>query len=251
MKWYLIDSGFFNGEKNMAYDLAMMDFAKRGNAILRLYGWHPPALSLGKFQKLESVDVGNVRKQGFDLVRRPSGGRAVLHMDEVTYAFAVPESFLPKSVLKSYMEISQALISGLKKLGLEVYMAQRTNDRYTDFAACFATTSLHEIMVDGKKLIGSAQTRKNGVVLQHGSIPMLSHIDEYVKCFNLNEKDREILKKRLYRKTTCVLEHVQVKEDDVKKAILHGFSEKFGVEFSPLNEGLEWEKHVMEVKLWD
>ncbi|WP_051962577.1 lipoate--protein ligase family protein [Mesoaciditoga lauensis] len=253
MKWLFWNSGSLSGEKNMALDLAMTERAKYENVILRLYGWNPPALSLGKFQKVDEINLESVKEQGFDIVRRPSGGRAVLHIDELTYAIAIPQSLVSKSVLRSYMEISQALVIGLKKLGLDVYMArERSNERYTDFAACFATTALHEVMIEGKKLIGSAQVRRDGVVLQHGSIPLHSHIEEYVRCFKLSSESAELLKKRLYQKTTSISEYIKVKRNDVVKAILEGFSERFGIDFIPAKgviDELDWEKYVREVKV--
>jgi lipoate-protein ligase A len=252
MNWYFMDSGPLSGEENMALDLAMMEVAREGNVLLRMYSWKPPTLSLGKFQKLDDINVEMVRNQGFDMVRRPSGGRAVLHMDEVTYAIALPEEYLSKSVLRSYMEISTALVVGLKKLGLDVYMMrERSKERYTDFAACFATTALHEVMIDGKKLIGSAQTRKEGAILQHGSIPIHSHIEEYVNCFELDEREKQLLKKRLSQKTTSISEHTHANNDEVKAAILKGFSEKFDVNFTHFNRELSWEKYVLDVKIWD
>ncbi len=252
MKWYIMNYKVSSGVENMARDLAMMEIAKKGDAALRLYGWKVPTLSLGKFQKLEEINVKVVEEQGFEMVRRPSGGRAVLHMDELTYAVVLPEAYLSKSVIKSYMEISKALVNGLKELGLNVYMArERSKERYTDFAACFATTSLHEIMIDGKKLVGSAQTRKDGVILQHGSIPLHSHIEEYVKCFNLDDSKADLLKRRLADKTTCIFDHIQTNVQKVRTAILYGFSKTFNTQLVPFLNELEWKKYVTEVKIWD
>lgn len=252
MKWYLVDSGEMNGEENMATDLAMMDVAKEGTPILRLYGWNPPSLSLGKFQRAEEINFDYLREKGYSVVRRPSGGRAVLHQDEVTYAVTVPEHMLFKSVIRSYLEISRALVEGLNAMGLRCKIArEHSKERYTDFAACFATTSIHEIMIDGRKLVGSAQTRKDGVILQHGSIPMKCHFEEYANCFSLLHDHSEDLKKRLENSTTCVLEHKSLNFEDVKRAIIIGFEKVLEVKFVPFDDEFDWKKYVTDVKVWD
>ena len=252
MKWYLVDSAEMNGEENMAIDLAMMDVAKEGTPILRLYGWNPPALSIGKFQRMEEINRDYVRRKKYSIVRRPSGGRAVLHQDEVTYAVAVPEHMLFKSVIRTYLELSKALVEGLNMMGLGCEIArERSKERYTDFAACFATTSIHEIMIDGKKLVGSAQTRKDGIILQHGSIPMRCHFEEYASCFSLTHNRVEALKERLESSTTCVLEHKNLSFEDVKRAVINGFEKMFKAEFVPFKDEFDWEKYVPDVKIWD
>ncbi len=252
MKWYVVDSGEMNAEENMATDLVMMEAAKADAAILRLYEWNPPALSLGKFQKAEEINSDYLKSKGYSVVRRPSGGRAVLHKDEVTYAFVAPEHVLFKSVIRTYLEISRALVEGLNTTGLECEISrEHSKEHYSDFAACFATTSIHEIMIDGKKLVGSAQTRKNGIILQHGSIPMKCHFDEYVNCFSLTHDRKEDLKKRLENSTTCVLEHKKLSFEDVKRAVVRGFEKKFNAEFVPLRDEFDWKKYVPDVRIWD
>ncbi len=236
----------------MSIDLAMMDTVQNGTPILRLYEWDIPTLSLGKFQNLDEINVDYLKKMGFGLVRRPSGGRAVLHYDELTYAVAVPESMMPKSIIKTYLEISKALVKGLNAIGLNCEIAkEHVKERYTKFAACFATTSLHEITIDSKKFIGSAQTRRNGVVLQHGSIPMKCHFNEYANSFKTTQEQVKILAKRLEKSTTCVSKHVNVGIEDVKNAVINGFCSVFGAEFVPFYEEIDWKKHVMDVKIWD
>ncbi len=251
MKWYLVDSGDADGEKNMAVDLAMINVAKRGTPILRIYGWNPPAFSIGKFQKMEEINSDFLRKKGYSIVRRPSGGRAVLHHDEVTYAVALPEYMLFKSVIRTYLELSKALVEGLNTMGLKCEIARkRSKERYTDFAACFATTSIHEIMINGKKFVGSAQTRKDGMILQHGSIPMKCHFEEYANCFSLSHSLMEILEERLKNSTTCTLEHKKLDLDDVKHAVIKGFEKVFKAEFVPFKDEFNWRKYVSDVKIW-
>ncbi len=252
MHWYLIESGFLRGEENMAMDLAMMDLASRGTPILRLYGWGPPALSLGKFQDSEEVNMEFLKKNSYDLVRRPSGGRAVLHLDEVTYSVCIPESMASRSVIRTYLEISKALVNGLEKIGLKCEIKrERPEESYTKSSACFATTSLHEVTAEGKKLIGSAQTRRNGVVLQHGSIPLKNHVKEYAESFNLEEKERVKMIERLESSTTCVLDHIDADFDNVKNSVAEGFSKTFNVDLVRFGDELPYEKHLKEVKIWD
>lgn len=251
MKWYLIDDGAFDGERNMSIDLAMMNIAQKGIPILRLYEWSTPTLSLGKFQDLDEINVDYLKKMGFGLVKRPSGGRAVLHYDELTYAVVAPESMMPKNIMMTYLEISKALIKGLNTIGLNCEIAkEHPKERYTKFAACFATTSLHEITIDNKKFIGSAQTRGNGVLLQHGSIPMKCHFNEYANSFKITQEQVKILVKRLEKTTTCVSEHINVGIEDVKNAVINGFRSVFCAEFVSFYEKIYWKKHVMDVKIW-
>ena len=249
--WYLIEFGTFPGVENMAIDMAMMDIArKKSIPVLRFYSWEPATLSLGRFQKLEDIDLEKVKKLGFDVVRRPSGGRAVLHYDELTYAVAFPESVVSSSVIRTYLEISKALVTGLKALEVDAVLArERSKERYTSFAACFATTSLHEVKVGGRKLIGSAQVRSNGAVLQHGSIPLKSHIEEYVESFVLSQEESQRLKFLLNKRTTCILDHVETNMNEVFKALLHGFKETFNIDFALFREKVDFERYIEDVKI--
>ncbi len=248
MIWYLVDSDIMGGCENMEVDLALMDLAKE-RPILRFYQWNPPALSLGKFQKIEEIDEIYIQKMGFDLVRRPSGGRAVLHYDELTYSVLISEGLVSRSILKTYLMISKALVAGFSHLGLISEISKDRKENYMRFPACFATTSMHEITIDGRKLVGSAQVRREGIVLQHGSIPLKSHIDEYVNCF-LVENKRELVQK-LMSSTTAVYNHLDVNVDEIKKALVKGFKEAFNVEFENFKPDLDIEKYNKEVKVWD
>jgi len=167
------------GALNMAVDEAIMLSVSEGGSLptLRFYAWEPPAVSLGYFQRLEQeIDVARVTAAGFDLVRRPTGGRAVLHDDEVTYSISVREAEFPGSVVETYKRISTGLVEGLRILGMDAGMvaAQEAghDPRAHSSAACFDAPSWYEVVSRGKKIIGSAQTRKMGTILQHGSIPI-------------------------------------------------------------------------------
>ncbi|HZG75566.1 MAG TPA: lipoate--protein ligase family protein, partial [Paenibacillus sp.] len=174
--WRLVRSGARAPDYNMAADEAMMLAVGAGAAppTLRFFGWSPATLSIGYFQKAEDeVLLEEVRRRGLGFVRRPTGGRAVLHDAEVTYSIVVPEGYpgLPTSVTESYRVLSEGLVHGFRALGLEAELVS-DKGKYAEAgsAACFDSPSWYELVVDGRKVAGSAQLRKHGAVLQHGSI---------------------------------------------------------------------------------
>jgi lipoate-protein ligase A len=179
------------GKFNMAVDEGIRNAYLRGDVgpTLRFYRWKPACLSVGRFQNVgKQVDLENLRDLGIDLVRRPTGGRAVLHDDELTYSVVVSEKLLPGSVLETYMTLSQALADGLRALGIpaeltEVERGVTARDPRFKHAACFSAPSWYEIEACGKKIIGSAQVRKGGVILQHGSIPLTMDPAKLARCF--------------------------------------------------------------------
>ncbi len=178
--WRLIVSAPARGAWNMAVDEAILEAAGRGEVppTLRLYAWNPPCLSLGYAQPCADVDLAALQARGWDVVRRPTGGRAILHTDELTYAVCGPHDtpLLRGSVLESYRRISAVLLRALEHLGIP---AQALPDPQSPSGnaprkgpVCFEVPSNYEITVGGKKLIGSAQARKQVGVLQHGSLPL-------------------------------------------------------------------------------
>lgn len=179
--WRLIVDGAADGATNMAVDEALLEGAARGGPpTLRLYFWDPPCVSLGYFQPLSDVDMVACREAGVTLVRRSTGGRAVLHADEVTYAVvgALGRPPFTGGVTESYERIAQGLLAGLAELGVGAQHAaplpapQRRPARSARGPACFEVAAPHEITVDGRKLVGSAQTRRSGAVLQHGAVAL-------------------------------------------------------------------------------
>lgn len=165
----------------MAVDEAIMRAVGAGEAppTLRFFRWNPPTLSIGYFQKAEDeVLLDEVRRRGIGFVRRPTGGRAVLHDAEVTYSIIVPESYpgLPSSVTESYRVLSEGLLHGFRALGIEAEMvslgteAEKAKYAAAGSAACFDSPSWYELVAGGRKVAGSAQLRRDGAVLQHGSI---------------------------------------------------------------------------------
>jgi lipoyl(octanoyl) transferase len=175
--WRYIQTPPAHGAWNMAVDEALLETSGRGESLpaLRLYAWRPACLSLGYAQSYRDVDLDRLKYNGWELVRRATGGRAILHTDELTYSIAAPpdEPRMFGTVLESYQRLAQALMVAVRTLGLPVEM--ESNSPPADAArgpVCFEVPSAYEIVVDGKKLIGSAQTRKKTGILQHGSFPL-------------------------------------------------------------------------------
>ncbi|MGA1875573.1 MAG: biotin/lipoate A/B protein ligase family protein [bacterium] len=164
----------------MAIDEALLEALIHGQvafSTVRFYTWHPPALSIGRLQRIPtSFDPAQCRKLGLDWVRRPTGGRMVLHRGDLTYAviFAEPNPVIPKGILPSYRKISQAIQVGLKALGVQTQLYRENRNRHEQriqrSPLCFSVKARHEILVGGKKIMGNAQRRQKGCVLHQGSI---------------------------------------------------------------------------------
>jgi lipoate-protein ligase A len=166
------------GAENMALDEAILDCLPYPDSppILRVYGWDPPCLSLGVAQPAAEVDRERLTARGWDLVRRPTGGRAILHTQELTYSVIAGSrrEEIAGGVLESYRRLSQALIAGLSHLGLSLQVGEVATPAAPAPVdpVCFQTPSAFEVLASGRKLVGSAQVRRREGVLQHGSIPL-------------------------------------------------------------------------------
>lgn len=163
-----------NGEKNMQIDSDLLDFAIKNQLqepMFRLYAWSPACVSLGRNQSEGFLDKEFLKSQNIDVVRRLTGGRALLHDKELTYSYICPILILEngESVVNSYKEISQILIDGFEKLGIKLEFPQGKR-AHTKFDYCMSISTGADLSYEGKKLIGSAQFRKEGYILQHGSI---------------------------------------------------------------------------------
>lgn len=180
-----LDTGAEPAAWNMAVDELLLENCRTHLAsggppeeaplTFRVYGWSPPALTLGRNQRAErDVFVDRLGDERLDLCRRLTGGRAVLHDQEITYSVTGPETFLGDSIEESYRRISAGLAAGLRLLGAPVTFAPPSGRAYASQASCFATASVWEISVAGRKVAGSAQCREGGAVLQHGSILLRS-----------------------------------------------------------------------------
>ena len=179
--WRLLRSALADGATNMAVDEAILRAvaAELVPPTLRLYAWEPACLSLGRAQPLADVDLQALRTAGFGLVRRPTGGQAILHADELTYSVVAPqgESRVAGGIVESYRRLSAGLVHGLRRLGVVDLVAnQRVGNRHPEGPICFEVPSDYEITVGGRKLVGSAQMRAQGVVLQHGALPLYGDV---------------------------------------------------------------------------
>ena len=188
--WRLLVEAAAGGAWNMAVDEVLLDGVAAGTTppTLRFYQWMPPCLSLGYFQPFDVVDVDGCRALGIEVVRRPTGGRAILHDRELTYSVALPASLLGHDggVLPSYYRLSLALQDGLSGLGVPATLApESVGSSGQHGPVCFDRPSAHEILLNGRKLVGSAQMRRGGGLLQHGSILIEPRIDKLTACLRL------------------------------------------------------------------
>lgn len=210
--WIFIDSGDRNGLENMQLDewLARSWFQETRQPVFRLYGWSPFALSLGFHQSINDVNVDALKQEGYDLVRRPTGGRAVFHAEEITYSIVLDATRL--SVNDVYKRVSRALVAGLNSIGYDVTFAgtkQDFNTLYKDkkSVSCFTASGEYEIQYGGRKLVGSAQrryAREDGGItaLQHGSILTGKKHLQLVDFLRINDETKKRLKSKMEQSST-------------------------------------------------
>jgi lipoyl(octanoyl) transferase len=176
MKWRLLNTGRRPGAFNMALDLALAGSVrnKTSGPVLRFYDWEQPTISLGYNQDAGQLDLEACRRAGVRVVRRPTGGRAVFHFNEFTYSVIAlqDDPLLGGPVLDTYRTIAQALVLGLHRMGIEseLQRSQSAGASVKDSPLCFAAAGRYEITASGKKILGSAQRRVEGVILQQGSL---------------------------------------------------------------------------------
>ncbi len=239
MQFRILKTGYQNAAFNMALDEVLIEriALKKSLPALRFYGWSPKAISIGYFQSLEEeVDVEKSKNLNVDIVRRLTGGGAVFHDDEVTYSIHVPMdlNILPIQILPSYKKICEAIIEGLK---------------FFDIQAQFAP--LNDIVVDGQKISGNAQTRKKGIIMQHGTILKSVNVDEMFKLLKVpNEKLKgkliDDIKKRVSSIDNCVQK--QISFEQIVEALKSGFEKKFpNINFVPSKLSVEEEKEVLNL----
>jgi lipoate-protein ligase A len=238
--WRLILSPPADGAANMAIDEAMLEAVSEGSmpSTLRLYAWEPACLSLGYAQASSEVDAERLTTHGWSIVRRPTGGRAILHIDELTYAIAAPTSDLQVEggVLASYRRLSAGLLAGLRQLGLapEVRDAEPVGDDERADPVCFEVPSAYEITVGGRKLVGSAQLRRQGGVLQHGSLPLTGDIGRICTVLDFPDEATRRLRIERLRSRAATAEGLlgrPVAWAEAARAIQAGFSEALGLRF--------------------
>jgi lipoate-protein ligase A len=260
-KWYFIDSGDSSPAYNMALDEALLDWHSKGDIppVIRFYTWDPATLSIGYFQRVEKeINLDAVEKHGYGFVRRPTGGRAVLHDQELTYSVIVSEEHpkMPHSVIEAYRVISEGILEGFKGLGLEAYFAvpqtdeERAGLKNPRSAVCFDAPSWYELVVEGRKVAGSAQTRQKGTILQHGSILLDLDEDRLFDLFKFsNERVRERMQRAFKKKAVAIntLRETPVSIDEARTAFRYGFEKGLDVELVPFELTDEQQAEVEKI----
>jgi lipoate-protein ligase A len=242
-EWQFLETGEHTGAYNMAFDEARARQLVEGVGVptVRLFRWKPWAISLGFNQDIAQIDVERCTHDRIDVVRRPTGGRAVFHAEELTYSVAMPAG--GKGVLEIYNAISKALVQGLRLFGVNATFSRsqpdlRAHYRTVSSIPCFTASARYEIEWRGKKLVGSAQRRFRNpatgdeVVLQHGSILIGGAHRDLVHYLRLDDAARSALMRELSEKT---IELSQIKDsivlEDLSLCLRRGFEEEWGVTF--------------------
>lgn len=231
--WRFIDTGPCRASFNMALDEAIATVVKKGNSppTLRLYEWDMPSVSIGYFQRVNDINIDYCTGKGIPIVRRPTGGRAILHLHGITYSFSVKTEYglFSKGLLDSYRSISRALDLALSKIGLSPELKLNrekrliSSDLQSRSPLCFHSISYGEICIKDKKVVGSAQRRWPDGLLQQGSIPFIIDRNEIAKVFRLKPSETGE-KMRGFKE---ILLHLRL--EDLKEAIRASFEETFDI----------------------
>lgn len=251
-KWEFLDTGYRSGIFNMDLDLRLVEKCKNEDtAFLRFYRWKPYAISLGYNQnKLAAeinIDSQKCKAEGIDLVTRPTGGRAVLHSDELTYSVIFRSV---KPIRELYRDISLAILNGLRTIDPKLARLSFTKDtpdllkliRTGMYNLCFNSAVKYEINFEGRKLVGSAQRKFGDIVLQHGSILLGSHHKNIVNYLNITGEERVKMIREIDEKTACINDITgrKVEYSAASEAVFNGFKNTFGLEFKSINRVAEF-----------
>jgi len=246
-KWRLLTTGFLNAFENMAIDDAILKTCSQGQSppTVRFYGWTPHALSLGYSQQIkDTVDLKACDRLCVDIVRRTTGGRAVLHDEELTYSLISPSDNLlfPMNILESYRRISSCLIVGFKRLHINAQPLNSKERRRVlpgkrPKPSCFSSPSWYEITVGGKKICGSAQRRVGGAFLQHGSILLRFDAQKLYETLIFRGLEREVIMDYLERNITSVSDHLgnDIEFYKVQEAFIAGFEQGLEIELEEVS----------------
>ena len=244
MKWQFLNSGVNSGKFNMDFDVFLAENFNPGNAVLRLYRWNPYCISLGANQSLDDIDLNKTRYHQIDVVKRPTGGRAILHSQELTYSVIYPID-ASASAKNIYNEINLALRKGLINFDsrLKEIDLEHTQPDFKEFyksqisSICFAVSAKSELNFNGKKLVGSAQRKLGNVILQHGSILCGSFHKKIIDYLNVTDDKRNEMLAEI-SSTTIDLKSALNTEIDYAKlnvSILSGFKEHFNSDFEEID----------------
>lgn len=241
--WLLLQTPPSSAAFNMALDEALLHWHSEGKIppVLRLYEWDNPTLSLGYFQRSKELNETYISDKNMSVVRRLTGGRTVLHDDELTYSVVLKEDYenMPKNVVEAYKVLSEGLLIGLQNIGIPVRFSLPENIDIESLknpksSVCFDASSYYEIILEGKKVIGSAQTRQRGVILQHGSIPLSFDVQAMFASVNFpSEKIRNRLEKSFGKKAGAINEILETEYtiSRIREGLIYGFSKALSVEF--------------------
>ncbi|MCD4782774.1 MAG: lipoate--protein ligase family protein [Candidatus Eremiobacteraeota bacterium] len=230
----IINDGVHPGSFNMAADEALLVELMKNpvSPTLRFYQWEKPTLSLGYFQKINEVNIERIEAKGYDIVRRPTGGRAVLHWEEVTFCLVIPA--FKRGLWEIFKSIHEALESGLNMIGISARVLPV--EKYgrgirNRTSACFASPSRYELMLNGKKIAGTAQKKVGDYMLAHGSIPIRPKFKYLFEILNFqNDEEREIAYKNAVAKMTSLYGETGLDYlfEDICNALISGFEKSWG-----------------------
>ncbi|MFU8773977.1 MAG: biotin/lipoate A/B protein ligase family protein [Anaerolineales bacterium] len=247
--WRLLINSAYPGAHNMAVDETVLESVGRGDSLptLRLYAWEPACISLGYAQSFTDIDPDLLNQSGWDIVRRPTGGRAILHIDELTYSVIAPhsEARLAGSILESYYRLSLALLAALHMLDIPAkaspnsetkeenhhHPGNRSSNKHLN-PVCFEVPSSYEITALDKKLIGSAQARRKEGILQHGSLPLYGDLSRITRVLKFDdEESREKAAARLLRRATTVesVLGIRIEWEVVAQAFVKAFQQVLNI----------------------
>jgi len=224
-KWRIIPLSSNNAYINMAIDEAVANAVSRGLSppTVRFYTWEPSAVSIGYFQRMDKeVDVAHCTREGIDFIRRNTGGGAVYHdsQGEITYSVIAPEGMFPKGIIESYKVICSWIVAGLAEAGISAEFRP-----------------INDIVTGGKKISGNAQTRRNGVLLQHGTILYDVNPEVMFTCLKVSdEKIRDKMISAVHERVTSVKSISDVGVEGLYKSLLNGFSDGKEWSFRKLSE---------------
>jgi|SRR3989339_198946 len=245
MKWYFLNTGSGSGQYNMDLDLQLAKNNRGDEVFFRLYRWNPYCISLGFNQEFSSVNVNKASRDKIDIVKRPTGGKAILHAEELTYSVVYPIAG-DMSLRSLYCEINKALREGLilydeRLSGIELESAQpdlRNFYKESLSEICFTVSVKSEINFSGKKLVGSAQRKIGRTILQHGSILCGDYHTKIIDYLNLSGKEYSDAKTGMLKNTTELKKILQneVDYDKMSGCIIKGFEKFFNINFLNLDE---------------
>lgn len=241
MNWRVLDSGFNNGKTNMDVDIRLAESCSPDESVLRFYRWNPYCISLGANQRIEQINLEKAQHDNIDIVFRPTGGRAILHAEELTYSVIYPIDD-NTSVRNLYHNINIAIIKGLidydsrlTYLEMEDIQPNFPNIYKQSLSAlCFAFPAKSEIKYAGKKLVGSAQKKMKDVLLQHGSILCGNFHLRIVDYLNIEKEEIPAVSNKLISSTTDLFSilHEKIDYHRLIDSLLAGFRTQFAAEFN-------------------